>query len=96
MPQLAEFGMTIANNLLSKIISFCHITTIFCRLLSRQLIRRCCNLYNELYKYVNRFQYIGLPWLPKNQQLPYNLEQCLSVQWMHSGERKYIYDKSNF
>ncbi|EFN83476.1 uncharacterized protein LOC105184131 [Harpegnathos saltator] len=51
--------------------------------LSRQLIRQCCVWYKELYQYVSIFQYVGLPWIPENQSLPHDLEQWLSIEWMH-------------
>ncbi|KAH0945899.1 hypothetical protein HN011_001986 [Eciton burchellii] len=50
--------------------------------LSKQILKKYCIYYKNIYTYVNKFQYIGLHWLPKNQNLPHNLESWLSLDWL--------------
>ncbi|XP_012271139.1 uncharacterized protein LOC105694767 [Orussus abietinus] len=50
--------------------------------LSRYLVKRCCNWYDDLYHYLKAFEIVGVPWLPHDYVLPYNLKAWLDVSWI--------------
>ncbi|XP_011343438.2 uncharacterized protein LOC105282854 [Ooceraea biroi] len=68
--------------------------------LSKQILKKCCTWYRNIYPHLNKFQYIGLRWLPENQNLPCNLESWLSLDWLNeeisSVERNIVWDSTMF
>lgn len=51
-------------------------------ILSRYLVKKACTWYNDLYQYLYSFEFVGLPWLPKDYELTNDLKSWLSVPWI--------------
>ncbi|XP_015596071.1 uncharacterized protein LOC107268128 [Cephus cinctus] len=51
-------------------------------MLSRHMVKRCCEWYNNVYYYLNKIPSIGVPWIPNNYKLPSNLTVWIAVPWI--------------
>ncbi|XP_015121450.1 uncharacterized protein LOC107044173 [Diachasma alloeum] len=51
-------------------------------LLSRYLLRRCCNWYNDLYSFAKHLRPIGVEWMSREQTLPSDLKTWIAVPWI--------------
>lgn len=83
MPLLAGYGMLFSCYIVHIDELYLQSTSIFYhRILSRYLIKNSCTWYNNLYQYLNLFEVVGLPWLPKDYELANDLKSWLSIPWI--------------
>ncbi|XP_063975920.1 uncharacterized protein LOC135161874 isoform X2 [Diachasmimorpha longicaudata] len=52
-------------------------------LLSRYLLKKSCNWYNDLYSFMKQLRPVGVDWMPHEQTLPSNLRAWIAVPWVN-------------
>lgn len=58
--------------------------------MSRYLVKKACTWYNDLYQYLYSFEFVGLPWLPKDYELTNDLKSWLSVPWIDNPISRHV------
>ncbi|KAK0078992.1 hypothetical protein PV326_009024 [Microctonus aethiopoides] len=52
-------------------------------MLSRNLVKKCCIWYNNMYPFLMKLEMIGVNWLPLDYSLPSDLRDWLSLSWIN-------------